>query len=151
MISFRLLNVDYMLSLNDWCHYFHLPVNDVTVFRAAFHGMVPTPDQYFRMMSRSARVNKGKNIQCPAIRYLFYVIANTLQARNEFTRLNDEDIVILTKATIPNNNLSLNLGAVLVRYLDFQSFRGQGPITCGGVITVLAIAMGLDIGNLLPL
>ena len=40
---------------------------------------------------------------------------------------------------------------MLVRYLDFQSCRGQGPITCGGVITVLAIAMGLDTGNLLPL
>ena len=80
MISFRLLNVDYTLSLNDRCHYFHLPVNDVTMLRAAFRGMVPTPDQYFLMMSRFAPVDKGKNIQCPAIRYLFYVIANTLQA-----------------------------------------------------------------------
>ena len=73
---------------------------------------------------------------------MFYVIANTLQAHNEFTRLNDEDILVLAKAAIPNNNVSLNLGDVLVRYLEFQSNVSQGPLTCGGVITVLATAMG---------
>ena len=76
--SFRLLNVDYTLSLNDWCHYFQLLVSDVTVLRAAFRGMVPTPNKYFNMMSLTTPINKGKYIQCPAIRYLFYVIANTL-------------------------------------------------------------------------
>jgi hypothetical protein len=103
------------------------------------------------MMSFTTPINKGKYIQCPAIRYLFYVIANTLQARNEFTRLNDEDILVLAKAAIPNNNVSLNLGAVLVRYLEFQSNVSQGPLTCGGVITVLATAMGIDLSNLQPL
>ena len=62
LISFRLFNNNYTLSLNDWCHYFQLPPNDVNVLRAAFRGMVPTPDQYFHMMSRFAPVNKGKNI-----------------------------------------------------------------------------------------
>ena len=92
-------------------------------------------------MSFTAPINKGKNIQCPAIRYLFYVIANTLQACNDFTRLNDEDILILTKAAIPNNDLSLNVGAVLARYLEFQSNVSQGPLTCGGVIDARVIAI----------
>ena len=82
---------------------------------------------------------------------LLYVLANTLQARNELTRPNDEDILILAKAAIPNNNVSLNLGAVLVRYLEYQSNVSQGPLTCGGVIIVLATTMGINLDNLQPL
>ena len=111
----------------------------------------PYPQTYFSKLSIYENTPKVIHIEIPDVQYLYYIIANTLQARNEITRLNDEDIVVLAKAAIPNNNLSLNLGAVLVRYLDFQSFRGQGPITCGGVITVLAIALGLNFGNLQPL
>ena len=114
----------------------------------AHSGIGTSPNDYFNIMSFTTPINKGKYIQCPAIRYLFYVIANTLQARNEFTRLNDEDILFLAKAAIPNNNLSLNLGLILVRYLDYQSSQSQGPITCGGVIAVLATTMGLNLGNL---
>ena len=143
-ISFRLLNTDYSLSLDEFCHHLQLPVEDAFVYRRAHRGVGISPNDYFNMMSFTSPINKGKNIQCSAIRYLFYVIANTLQACNEFTRLNDEDILVLTKATIPNNNVSLNVGAVLVRYLEFQSNVSQGPLTCGGVITVLATAMGID-------
>ena len=43
---------------------------------------------------------KGGQIESPVIRYLYYVIANTLQARGEFTRVNEEEIIILAKAAI---------------------------------------------------
>ena len=113
MISFRLLNTNYSLSLDEFCHHLQLPIEDVSVYRIAHQGIGTPPNDYFNMMSFTAPINKGKNIQCPAIRYLFYVIAHTLQARNEFTRLNDEDILVLAKAAIPNNNVSLKLAPYL--------------------------------------
>ena len=68
--------------------------------------------------------------------------------RNEFTGLNEEDILVLAKAAFNYDNLSLHLGAILVRYLKYQSHQSQGPTTCGGVITVLANALGIDLGEL---
>ena len=97
-----------------------LPNNDANALRVSYTDMNPSTDHYYNRMSFTSRVSKGKNIQHPAIRYLFYVIANTLQTRNEFRRLNEEDILFLTISSF-NNNLSLNLGAILVRYLEHQS------------------------------
>ena len=77
-ICFRLMNNNYNLTLDEWCACFNLPNNDVNALRASFTGLEPTPEQYYNGMSFTSRVNKGKNIQHPAIRYLFYVIANTL-------------------------------------------------------------------------
>ena len=52
--------------------------NDRNALRATFIDMEPSPEYCFNRMSFTSRVCKGKNIQHPAIRYLFYVIANTL-------------------------------------------------------------------------
>ena len=68
MISFRLFNTNYTLSLNDWCNYFHLPNNDANALRASFVAIRPSPDDYYNMMSLTTLVNKGKYIQCPALR-----------------------------------------------------------------------------------
>jgi hypothetical protein len=51
-------------------------------------------------MSVYEPVPKGGDIDCPAVRYLYYVIAKTLQARGEFTRVNVEDMMVLAKAAI---------------------------------------------------
>ena len=80
MISFRLFNTSCILSLDDWCSYFYLPNNDANALRASSVGIRPSPDEYYNRMILTTLVNKGKYIQCPAIRYMFYVIANTLQA-----------------------------------------------------------------------
>ena len=59
--------------------------------------------------------------------------------------------MILAKAVISDCNLTLNLGALLVFYFAYQSHQTRGPICCGGVITVLARALHINIGNLQPL
>ena len=59
--------------------------------------------------------------------------------------------MILAKAAIPECNLTLNLGALLLFYLAHQSLQYRGPIFYGGVITVLARALHINIGNLQPL
>ena len=82
---------------------------------------------------------------------MYYVIANTLQARGEFRRLNQEDMLLLAKAALPDYNIMLNLGAILVMYLRHQALQAQGIIACGGVITVLANALRINLGNLMPL
>ena len=59
--------------------------------------------------------------------------------------------MVLAKAAIPNCNLTPNLGALLVFYLKYQALQTRGPIACGGVVTVLANALHIDLGNLRPL
>jgi hypothetical protein len=44
-----------------------------------------------------------------------------------------------------------NLGAILLFYFKHQYLQNKGPIACGGVITVLANTLRLDLGNLQPL
>ena len=68
-----------------------------------------------------------KSIECPAILYLYYVIANILQARGDFTRVNEEDMMVLAKVVFPNNNTRPNLGALLVIYLKHQALEARGP------------------------
>ena len=102
-------------------------------------------------MSTVSPIPKGNIIECPVVRYLYYVIANTLQARGEFTRVNEEHMLVLAKAALPDCNMTPHIGAILVLYLKHQALQTQGAITCGGVITVLAKALHADIGNLMPL
>jgi hypothetical protein len=96
-------------------------------------------------------VPKGGDIKCPAIRYLYYIIANTVRALNEFTRVNKEDMLVLAKAAIPECNMMPNLGAILLFYLDCQAVQTHGPIVCGKVATVLANALNIPLGNIFPL
>ena len=80
-------------------------------------------------MSVSSTLPQGNCIECPSIRYLYYVIANTLQARGEFTKVNEEEMIILAKAAIPTCNVTPNLGAFLLFHLDRQAVQTRGTDT----------------------
>ena len=92
-------------------------------------GLTPSPRSYFHQMSKYSGTPKGGQIESPAICYLYYVIANTLQARGQFTKVNEEEMIILARA---------DLGAFLLFHLDRQAVQTRGAITCGGIITLLA-------------
>jgi hypothetical protein len=93
---------------------------------------------------------RGDQTECPAVCYLYYIIPKTLQACDEFIRVKEEDMMILTEVVILEYNLTLNLGAILLFYLAYHAFQSRGPICRGGVITVLARALHINIGNLQP-
>ena len=99
-------------------------------------------------MSKYSGTPKGGQIESPAIRYLYYVIANTLQERGEFTKVNEEEMIILAKAAIPTCNVTHNLGAFLLFHLDRQAVQIRGAITCGGIITLLAERLLIDLNEL---
>ena len=44
-----------------------------------------------------------------------------------------------------------NLGTMILFHLHRQAHQNHGPITCGGVITILGIALGHDLGGLAQL
>jgi hypothetical protein len=71
-----------------------------------------------------------------------------LQERGNFTRLNEEDMMVLAKAVFPECNLRPNLGAILVLYLNHQALEDRGPICGGGVITILARRLDINVSNL---
>ena len=52
---------------------------------------------------------------------------------------------------MPHNYKQQNLGAMLLFHLHRQARQHRKPITCGGVITILAIALGHDLGGLAQL
>lgn len=144
------LNHEYILTVDQWhqCFGFANNTTDVRITTFILH---PAPWQYFNLLRIHGNTPKGNQIDYPAIRYLFYVIANTLQARGEFTRVNEEDMLILAKAAIVNCNLITNLGALLVFYLKQQALQSHGPICKGGVMTVLAHVLHINLGNIQPL
>jgi hypothetical protein len=61
---------------------------------------------------------KGSHTKSLAIHYLYYVIANTLQACGEYTRVYENDMTILAKAAIPN---SLSNNSELLLRLHLQN------------------------------
>ena len=93
----------------------------------------------------------GGNIECPAIHYFFYVIANTLQAGGEFTRVNEDEMLILAKAAQVDTDIMPNLGTMLLFHLTYQAHQHHGPISCRGVIIVLANSLGVDLSSLAQL
>jgi hypothetical protein len=108
----------------------------------------PSPLSYFNMMRVSSTLSEGNTIECPAIRCLNYVIGNTLQAHGDFTRPNEEDMMILTKVVFPNINIRPNLGTLPIIYLNHQLLEAHDPICGGGAITILASALNINVSSL---
>jgi hypothetical protein len=151
-VQFRLINHTFDINLMEWCNlnYFGF-VSDDTHVRWSNGLLSPSTIKYFHTMDVYDSIPTGGDIECHAVRYLYYVITNTLQACGEFPRVNEEDMMVLAKAANPGCNMTLNLGAMLLFYLYHQVVQTRRPIVCGGVATVLANTLQIPIGNLQPL
>lgn len=119
-IRFHLMDNNYDSSLNEWCAIFGFVDND-SHLRYSNYMFDPSLVHYYYQMSFWKPNPKGNIIESPAIHYFYYVIANTLQARGEFTKLNEEDMIILAKAAIPASNMTPNLGAMPLLHLYRQA------------------------------
>jgi hypothetical protein len=60
-------------------------------------------------------------------------------------------MIILAKAAISNCNMTPNLGGILLFRLERQANQAHGDITCGGIATILAIALDINVSELQPL
>ena len=107
-VTFQLMDRSYDISFNEWCHHFRF-LNSDDRLRSVHQGLTPSPRSYFHQMSKYSGTPKGGQIESPAIHYLYYVIASTLQARGEFTKVNEEEMIILAKAAIPTCKLGVTL------------------------------------------
>ena len=119
--------------------------------RYVYEFLEPHPRHSFNQMSYHGYKHRASCIECPAIRYFYYVITNSLQARGEVSKVNEENMLVLGKAANLDVGYSPNLGAILLFHLAHQSNCAQGDIVCGGVITMLANSLGLDYTNLRPI
>ena len=146
-VTFQLMGRSYDISFNEWCRHFRF-LNSDNRLRSVHQGLTPSPRSYFHQMSKYSGTPKGGQIESPAIRYLYYVIANTLQAHGEFTKFNEEEMIILAKAAIPTCNVTPNLGAFLLFHLDRQAVQTRCAITCGGIITLLVERLLIDFNAL---
>ena len=53
----------------------------------------------FNQMSYHGYKHRASCIECPAIQYFYYVITNSLQEQGEVSRVNEENMLVLGKAT----------------------------------------------------
>ena len=60
-------------------------------------------------------------------------------------------MLILAKAAQVDTDITPNLGTMLLFHLTRQAHQHHAPITGGGVITLLANSLGLDLSNLAQL
>ncbi|KAK1680875.1 hypothetical protein QYE76_041723 [Lolium multiflorum] len=111
----------------------------------------PNPVEDLKMIRIERSVEALEELDysnAPIPEYSVEDLIKTIMARGDFTRLNDEDMMVLAKAVFPERNLRPNLGAILVLYLNHQALEARGPICGGGVITVLARRLNIDVSNL---
>lgn len=80
-------------------------------------------------MNLASPDQRASHIECPAIHYFYYVIANTLQARGEVLKVNEGNIFILAKATNQSSNHTQSLGTILLLRLSRQANQTRGGIT----------------------
>ena len=106
-VKFQLMNRAFDMSIQEWCNHFGFAYSEGHT-RTSNYLLNPQPIDYFKRMSIASNAPKGGNIECPAIRYFFYVIANTLQARGEFTRVNEDEMCILAKAAQVDTDITPN-------------------------------------------
>jgi hypothetical protein len=115
-ITFRLLDQDFNITLDEWCNHFGFTNNNEDL-RYVYDFTNPLPRQSFYQMSIHGSRQRTSCIESPAICYFYYVITNLLQARGEVSKVNDENMLILMKAANLDVGYSPNLAAILLLHL----------------------------------
>jgi hypothetical protein len=54
-------------------------------------------------------------------------------------------MMILAQVVFPDNNIHPNLGALLIIFLNHQTHKALGTICGGGVITILARVLNINV------
>ena len=90
-ITFCLLDQDFNITIVEQCNYFGFPNNDADI-RYVYDFTDPHPKQSFYQMSRDGSRQRASCIESPAIRCFYYVITNSLQARGEVSKVNEENM-----------------------------------------------------------
>ena len=126
-ITFRLMDQDFNITLEEWCSLFVFANNTDDVCYV-YEYLKPHPTSSFGKMSHRGYKHRASCIECPAIRYFYYVITNSLQARGEDSKVNEENMLILGKAANLDVGYSPNLGAILLFHLAHQANCAQGDI-----------------------
>jgi hypothetical protein len=97
-ITFRLLDQDFNITLNEWRNHFGFPKNDYDL-RYVYDFTNPHPRKSFYQMSVHGSRQRASCIESLAIRYFYYVITNSLQARGEVSKVNDEKMPVLGESS----------------------------------------------------
>ena len=118
-IKFQLMNRSYDMNVTEWCNRFEF-VNKNGHIHTSNDILNPQPYQHFKRISVECDTSKGGNI-VPFYSLFFYVTANTLQARDEFTYVNEDEMLILAKAAQLQKTMTPNLETMLLFHLHRQA------------------------------
>lgn len=147
-VVFRLMNIDYDMSLQHFCEalgfanegYIHdhwdPSLKPDNYDPAAFWTRITGVSNYV------PRANKASNIHNPVLRYLQRVMACTIWGRTELGNTRTDELFMLWAML---HNHPVNTCFYLIDYLDFVGTRpaGRGDIVVGGIITYIARCFGV--------
>jgi len=147
-VSFRLLNVDYEMSLEHFC--LEMDVANAGFIRDSWnHDLKPddyNPTTFWECITGltqyNTRFNKASNIHNPVLRYLQRVMACTIWGRKELGTTRTYELFMRWAML---NNLPLNTCYYLLDYLASLGSKpdGKGEIGVGGIITYIARKFGV--------
>ncbi|RHN74170.1 hypothetical protein MtrunA17_Chr2g0307271 [Medicago truncatula] len=147
-ISFRLMNIDYEMSLQHFC-------DEMSFANAGFirdswdQSLKPVDYQHANFWEHitdlrqfNTRSNKASNIHHPVLRYLQRVMTCTIWGRTELGNTRTDEL-FMSWAML--NNHPVNTCFYLLDYLSHvgNRFDSRGEIVVGGIITYIARQLGV--------
>jgi len=142
-ISFRLMNIDYEMSLEHFC--LEIDFANVGFIHDSWnHDFKPddyNPATFWEhitgLTQYNSRSNKASNIHNPVLRYLQRVMACTIWGRKELGTTRTDEIFMLWAML---HDRPVNTCYYLLDYLASLSSKpeGKGGIVVGGIITYIA-------------
>jgi len=147
-VSFRLMNVDYEMSLEHFCLEMDF-ANAGFIHDSWNHDLKPddyNPASFWERITGlthyNTRSNKASNIHNPVLRYLQRVMACTIWGRKELGTTRTDELFMLWAML---NNRPVNTCYYLLDYLASLGSKpdGKGEIVVGGIITYIARKFGV--------
>jgi hypothetical protein len=147
-VVFRLLNIDYDMSLQHFCEALGF-ANDGFVHDHWDPSLKPVDyqpatfwERITSLTSFVSRANKASNIHNPVLRYLQRVMACTIWGRTELGNTRTDELFMLWAMLYDH---PVNTCFYMLDYLDFVGRRpaGKGDIVVGGIITYIARCFGV--------
>jgi len=152
-VAFRLLNVDFEMSLEAFCSevgvtnagYIH-DFWDQTL-RPADYDLVAFWKSITSLNQYNSRSNKASNIHNPVLRYLQRVMAYTIWCRKEVGMMRTDELFILWAMLY---NHPVNICYYLLDHLVSIAKKkpdDKGDIVLGGIITFIARKFGVNVSE----
>jgi len=153
-IKFRFFNRDFVANLHEFDQHLRLPHGGVWIVghvnfnvqsfwcEITHEKRTKVLDNHGSQVAYSSSGSKGASICNPTLRYLHCLIANTIFTRYKSQSCGRLSEVFLIWCILKDERF--DTGAFILHQLVSQATLPKSPIACGGLVTAIAHAWGLE-------